>query len=545
MKSNFFRFVLCLAILATSILTNAETVLAYNVLIGFNSTTKALETAEWIRSINPDVILFQEIARHDSESFARFAKLWGHDYAAVAKPYTDFSIALTSNRPFDLIETHTAGFHHGFVLAKIDGVYFMSIHCSPFDYQVRIRETNDYALRLKPLIENNEKIIMMGDFNNSSPLDQPKFDAWLQAKTPAQLEAYIKSRKKNLNEGKFDYTAVKQLLDAGLNDVFFTILKEQNINYNWRIDLALLSDNLVANVVEANNYFRSDRKFFRSLSDHYPVMLKFKDLGLKPLAQKPDFSLEAKTIKHTSTNDSNLKNGDFSQGLEHWNVTPNKSHAKIEDGKVTLTKPDEKTYTRIYQDFEVKPNQFLTLTFNQARSLGAFPNTLIYFQNPDGQWNERERLNYIVPWFPVGNDDGFFVFKTPSHAKMARLAFVINRNPSSITLDNVAIRPATQEEIDQLTPLELKPKLIPDGSVRQEFNAEVQDIEVQPKQPRKIIVQLPQNKQNATAKIVFFDKAKNHIRNSLIQLRLTQENKSFEEPIVTPHNAAFMRTVVF
>lgn len=36
---------------------------------------------------------------------------------------------------------------------------------------MRIRETEIYAKRLKPLLAAGEKVIMMGDFNNPSPYD--------------------------------------------------------------------------------------------------------------------------------------------------------------------------------------------------------------------------------------------------------------------------------------------------------------------------------------------------------------------------------------
>ena len=146
-------------------------VIGYNVLIGFNRAERIEETANWLRSRKPDVILFQEIARQSSESFARQAKLWDHSYAAVCKPWQDYSIGMTSKRPFEMLEMRIDGLHHGYILARIDGIYYMSIHLSPFRYAVRIRETEIYAKRLKPLLAAGEKVIMMGDFNNPSPYD--------------------------------------------------------------------------------------------------------------------------------------------------------------------------------------------------------------------------------------------------------------------------------------------------------------------------------------------------------------------------------------
>ena len=204
-------------------------ILAYNVEIGFNNAAKLMETAEWIRSYDPEVILFQEIARQDSKGFAEMARLWGHSYAAVAKPFTDYSIGLTSRHPFEIIETRTVDLHHGYVLAKINGVYFMSIHTSPFDFKRRIHETAIYVRRIKPLLDAGEKLIMMGDFNNYSPLDKERFDDRLEKMDPAKRETYIKGRGKNMNNGKYDYVSTQQLLDAGLVDVGFYWMKEHGI----------------------------------------------------------------------------------------------------------------------------------------------------------------------------------------------------------------------------------------------------------------------------------------------------------------------------
>ncbi|MGE4563976.1 MAG: endonuclease/exonuclease/phosphatase family protein [Victivallaceae bacterium] len=249
-------------------------VIAYNVLIGFNHGTRLKETAEWLTRQDPDVILFQEIARQDSGSFAEMAKLWGHHYAAVAKPGTDYSIALTSKRPFQMIETRTDGFHHGYVLAKIDGIYYMSIHLSPFKYKVRIGETALYLERLKPLLDAGEKVIVMGDFNNPSPYDKAKYDqdeAMLAAsrKTDAKFEHI-----ENLNNGNFDYRATQQMLDGGLEEVCYFYMKNHGITprVGRRIDLAFVSRNLVP-AVEKAYIDTSDYDLFKSLSDHFPVIL--------------------------------------------------------------------------------------------------------------------------------------------------------------------------------------------------------------------------------------------------------------------------------
>ncbi len=253
------------------------TVIGYNVLIGFNRAERIEETAGWLREQNPDVILFQEIARQNSDSFARQAKLWNHSYAAVAKPWQDYSIGLTSKRPFEMLEIRTDGLHHGYILAKIDGVYYFSIHMSPFKYAVRIVEGGIYAKRVRPLIAAGEKVIMMGDFNNPSPYDAARANSNAAALEVRRYERA--SHVENVRNGFFDFECIDRLLRAGLEEVCFFWMKKNNYNPQTgiRIDYALVSRNLEDRVTFAIQDTRR-RELFETLSDHYPVILKIRDL---------------------------------------------------------------------------------------------------------------------------------------------------------------------------------------------------------------------------------------------------------------------------
>ena len=253
------------------------TVIGYNVLIGFNRAERIEEAAGWLREQNPDVILFQEIARQNSESFSRQAKLWNHHYGAVAKPWQDYSIGLSSKRPFEMLEIRTDGLHHGYILAKIDGVYYFSIHMSPFRYAVRIVEGGIYAKRIKPLIAAGEKVIMMGDFNNPSPYDAARANANAAALEVRRYERA--SHIENIRNGFFDFECIEKLLRAGLEEVCFFWMKKNHYDPRTgiRIDYALVSRNLEDKVTFAIQDTRQ-RELFETISDHYPVILKIRDL---------------------------------------------------------------------------------------------------------------------------------------------------------------------------------------------------------------------------------------------------------------------------
>lgn len=277
MKWKSLPLVLAVAGTLFSVAAEETKVIAFNVLIGFNHADRIEETAGWLREENPDVILFQEIARQNSASFARQAKLWNHSHAAVAKPWQDYSIGLTSKRPFEMLEVRTDGMHHGYVLAKIDGIYYMSIHHSPFKYAVRIRESEIYAKRLKPLIDAGEKVIVMGDFNNPSPYDAAQANANAAALEIRRHET--RPNIENIRDGFFDFQCMNNLLDAGLEEVCFFWMKKHNYNPHTgiRIDMAFLTRNLEPKVTSAFQDTRK-REFLETLSDHYPVILTLKDL---------------------------------------------------------------------------------------------------------------------------------------------------------------------------------------------------------------------------------------------------------------------------
>ena len=236
-------------------------VIGYNVLIGFNRAERIEETANWLRGKKTDVILFQ----------------WDHSYAAVCKPWQDYSIGMTSKRPFEMLEMRIDGLHHGYILARIDGVYYMSIHLSPFRYAMRIRETEIYAKRLKPLLAAGEKVIMMGDFNNPSPYDAARANSNAAALEARRYET--RPHIENLRNGFFDFQCMDNRLEAGLEEVCFFWMKKHNYRpeVGVRIDMAMLSRNLEDQVVEA--YVDTTRReFFQTLSDHYPVILTLKNL---------------------------------------------------------------------------------------------------------------------------------------------------------------------------------------------------------------------------------------------------------------------------
>lgn len=434
-----------------------DTVLGFNVLVGFNYASKLAETAAYIRGKDPEVVLFQEIARQDSAGLARLGRQWGHPYAAVAKPFTNYSIGMTSRRPFDMVETRTVGLHHGYVLARIDGVYFMSIHLSPFDWQVRYGEAGEYLQRIRPLLAAGRKLIMMGDFNALSPLDKEYFEARYEALSEAEKQKRLKN--KSFREGRYDYSVIGRLLDSGLVDSGYGYMKEHGISYFWRIDLALLSPAIMADLVESYVDY-PHRQELLPLSDHRPNILTFRPLGLRPApALPPTIPLTPPAAVPNAVN--HVQNGDFEQGLAGWKAeirTPDKGEVKAADGRACLTRTKGSTFGRLYQDIStLEGGKYYTLTFRQSVGSGALIQSLLIFQGADRVWREKTRLSYIPAWAPDEPFYGNFTFQTPADFTQVRLDFRLD-SVAGFELDDVVLRAATPAEVAALTPRELRPE---------------------------------------------------------------------------------------
>ncbi len=252
-------------------------IISYNTLLTFNRAQRVEEAASYLRDQKADIILFQEISRQNSDSFARLARLWGHSHAVVAKPWDDYSIALTSKEPFEMVEVRLDGMHHGYVLVKIRGVYYMSLHFSSFTYARVIQESEIIVKRVKPLLASGARVVLAGDCNNPSPYDaaQVNSDAgmleWRRFRERPEVET--------LRNGFFDFQAIQNLFDAGLEDVCFFWMKRNHYDpqLRLRVDLALLPRNLEDKVVAA--YIDvSRRKYLETISDHYPLVLVLRDL---------------------------------------------------------------------------------------------------------------------------------------------------------------------------------------------------------------------------------------------------------------------------
>lgn len=259
---------------------NTFKVLSYNVYEGFRKDSIYINAFQkWIKEKNPDVVAFQELNGFSKDQLVEMAKNAGYPYTVLQKR-AGFPIALMSKYPVSNILKITEGMQHGMLYAKIAGYHFFITHLNPKDYQKRIIEA-DTLLKYINRIPKDEKILLMGDFNNMSPLDKADYA------NPAKMKLVLNSEKNNpethiTNNGLIDYTAIQKLLDGGLIDSWRLFNKtydksaptklRHHQNYT-RIDYIFINNALKADAIDATIV---KDEFTDVLSDHYPMLLILK-----------------------------------------------------------------------------------------------------------------------------------------------------------------------------------------------------------------------------------------------------------------------------
>ena len=255
-------------------------VLSYNAYEGFRKDSTYIRAFQkWVAERGPDVVAFQELNGFSKDQLVAMAKGAGFPYTVLQKR-TGFPIAIMSKYPISNVKKVMEGMQHGFVYAKILDYNFFVTHLDPKTYQKRIVEV-DTLLKYINQIPKTEKILLMGDFNNMSPLDKKDYA------NAEKMKLVLNSEKNHpetsvTNNGEIEFTAIQKLLDAKLLDTWrlFNTNYEKSaptkirthhnytrIDYIW-VNEALKSQCLDATIVKDD--------LTDALSDHYPMLLILK-----------------------------------------------------------------------------------------------------------------------------------------------------------------------------------------------------------------------------------------------------------------------------
>ncbi len=238
----------------------------WNVLYGFNHHKSIAEAGRWLDGQRPDVVALQELNGISEQRLGEYAKQWGHSHAVTHKEI-GFPVGLTSTAPIEVVERQFEGFHHGFLHCKTFGIHFFVVHFWPG----KANEVDEILKRIAPLLEQQRKVIILGDFNGCSRKDE------------AFLIASATLRKR-------DYTFVNRVEAQGFVDLVhkhdpnakvscpspITIprwskdLQELN-QKRYRIDF-IFADRILAEDSRSGTISLAGE--IDTISDHYPVIVE-------------------------------------------------------------------------------------------------------------------------------------------------------------------------------------------------------------------------------------------------------------------------------
>lgn len=263
-------------------------VLSYNTYYAFDHRKQIEEGKTWIRSMAPDIVALQELTDVQPEQLAEWAEQWGHEHSCLLKS-SGFSVGITAREPLTVITKRIKNMHHGYLHVECNAVHYFVVHLSPFSFEKRLEETGILLEEIRPLVDANEKVVVLGDFNAFTPDDRPILasDAKLLEKMREQDKTH--GHVQNLNQEKIDYSVMEKFHCAGLIDTASTQIpfvkerrltlptgiwgdKKTAVQSGQRVDYILATPNLSADVVDS---IIPTKGVVNQISDHYPVVTDF------------------------------------------------------------------------------------------------------------------------------------------------------------------------------------------------------------------------------------------------------------------------------
>jgi len=226
----------------------------------------------WVKTIDPDIVAFQEMNKFTDKSLKELAARYGHYYSAISKE-NGYPVAITSKYPIrDLIKVDDH-MEHGYMYAKINDINLFVVHLSSWSFFLREKEIQR-ILSHAALIPEKEKIVITGDFNSLCETDSLTHkDGYLErVKRREQKDP----RYKALNNGKLDYSVIRTIKDAGYSDSFlmfhdaFTRTFPKHLR---RVDYMWLNPQMAKYVI-SSDFIYDDKN--NEISDHFPLLVKFK-----------------------------------------------------------------------------------------------------------------------------------------------------------------------------------------------------------------------------------------------------------------------------
>ena len=179
------------------------------------------------------VVVLNELNGWDKSRLASWGRALGFPFSSMAKSPHGYHLGMLA-RGFrqdaivvEEVDGRGSPFHHGLVWARIDGVDVMATHLSPTSAEVRLKEAEHIAERLRRRESEGRAAIVAGDLNTLSSLDRqyvegdgvlPLLRATSRLRQKFLLPVVAAAGARGLPQP--DYRPMQLLLeDAGLTDV--------------------------------------------------------------------------------------------------------------------------------------------------------------------------------------------------------------------------------------------------------------------------------------------------------------------------------------
>lgn len=293
------NFLILLVLLSLSSNTfsqqNKLKVITYNIWNGYDwgkDENRRSQMNNWIDDQNPSIVALQELCNYTPEKLKEDAGSWGHEHSALLKT-TGYSVGLTSKYPIEVKEKIMEGMHHGALHCMTNGIDVIVIHFSPGSYMKRRKEVAIILEKLEKVRNENDRFMVLGDFNSQSPIDADLYDpdgAFLSRLRESNKDKPLTG---NLFNGNLDYAPMSSLLAFPMIDVCQPYTKgmgergsfpgqvlgkvnnetrEELKARSQRIDYIMVSPELATKCINAKVCNGKENYY---LSDHYPVVAEF------------------------------------------------------------------------------------------------------------------------------------------------------------------------------------------------------------------------------------------------------------------------------
>jgi exodeoxyribonuclease-3 len=218
----FFVILIAFQVKPTTISeTKPLKVISYNIWNGFDwgkDTDRKANFIDWVNTQKPDVFALQELCGYTQEKLLEDAKKWGHNYAEILKT-SGYSVGVTSNKPIEVKEKILDDMHHGALHCMVNDIDFIVIHFSPFSHQKRHEEATIILDKLSKLSEDQNKYIVLGDFNALSPFDADLYKRKSDMIASMKASEIQHSHVRNLLNDELEFGVIGSLLGYPLIDV--------------------------------------------------------------------------------------------------------------------------------------------------------------------------------------------------------------------------------------------------------------------------------------------------------------------------------------